>query len=154
MIMANETLALDLDLFDPAKSGYVPAEEPQKKIIKEPKIVRSGSISRKEAAQQEKQSRSAALKACSFALFALLIIGSLIYFRVILTNLNVELNAAKTEYAASQSEYTTLQMKFNSLLAPDKVEAYARDELDMVKLENYQIRYFDLSGSDGAQLTQ
>ena len=152
--MANETLALDLDLFDSAKSGYAPELETRKKNTKEPELVRTRPISRKEAVQQEKQSRSAALKACSFAMFALLIIGSLIYFRVILTNLNVELNAAKTELAASQSEYTTLQMKFNSLLAPDKVEAYARDELDMVKLENYQIRYFDLSGSDGAQLTR
>ena len=153
--MANETYALDLDLFDNTKNGYVPAyEEPQKKKTKEPEIFRPRKLSRQEELQQEKKSRMAAIRAGVFVLFSLLIIGSLIYFRVILTNLQVELNAAKTELAASQSEYVTLQMKFNSLLSPDKVEAYARDELDMVKLENYQIRYFDTSGSDGAQLIQ
>lgn len=149
--MANANIALDLDLFDTAKSSYVPAEKPQRKKVQEPELLKEKPVGRKAAQVEEKQTRSAAIKACAFALFALIVIGSLIYCRVILTDLQIKLNAVQSELAASQSEYTSLQMKYNSLLAPDKVEEYARNELGMVKLENYQVRYFDMSGENAAQ---
>lgn len=148
--MANQNIAFDLDLFDTAKNNYVPAEKPQRKIAKAPELLKEKPISKKAAQVEERHSRSATTKACAFALVALLVIGSLIYFRVILTNLQVELNKAQSELSATQSEYTSLQMKYNSLLAPDKVEEYARNELGMVKLENYQVRYFDMAGAGGA----
>lgn len=151
--MANQSLALDLDLFDVSKSGYAPALKPERKV-QQPELLREKPISKKRAFAEAKVSRAAAAKACAFALMMLLVIGSLIYCRVILTDLQVNLNNAKSELSASESEYTSLQMKYNSILAPDKVEEYARNELGMVKRENYQIRYFDISGSDGAQLTR
>ena len=152
--MANNNIALDLDLFDTAKNGYIPAEQPHQRRIQRPELLKETPRSRKSEILDEKHSRASATRACAFALFALLLIGSLIYCRVILTNLQVRLNAAQKELSATQSEYTSLQMKYSSLLAPDKVEEYARNELGMVKLENYQIRYFDMSGSDGAGLAQ
>lgn len=151
--MANESLALDLELFDVTKSGYAPAVEPKRKA-QQPRLLKEKPISRESAQAQEKISHAAAVKACTFALMMLIVIGSLIYCRVILTNLQVKLNTAQSELSASESDYTSLKMRYNSILAPDKVEEYARDELGMVKRENYQIRYFDISGSDGAQLTQ
>lgn len=151
--MADFTTALDLDLFDTAKSGYAP-EEIKKPRTKEFSIVKDKPVSPKRAAIDAKTSRVAATKACAFALAALIVIGSLICFRVILTNKQAELKQKQAELSLLQSEYTSLQMKYNTLLSPDKVEQYARDELGMVKRENYQIRYFDLSGNDGAQLTQ
>ena len=152
--MANSNYALDLDLFDTAKNGYIPAEQPQRRRIQRPELLKETPISRKTEKLDEKHARIYAIKVCAFVLFTLLIIGSLIYSRVILTNLQVELNAAQKELSATQSEYTSLQMKYNSLLALDKVEEYARNELGMVKLENNQIRYFDMSGSDGTGLAQ
>lgn len=149
--MANANIALDLDLFDTAKSSYVPAGKPQREKVKEPELLKEKPASRKAVQLEEKQTRSAAVRACAFALFALMVIGSLIYCRVILTDLQVKLNSVQSEYEASKSEYTSLQMKYNSLLTPDKVEEYARDELGMVKLENYQVRYFDMSGGSAAQ---
>lgn len=151
--MADFTTALDLDLFDTAKSGYAP-EKINKKEIQRPRLLEEKQVSPKRAAIDAKTSRAAAAKACAFALAALIVIGSLICFRVILTNKQAELKSKQAELNLLQSEYTSLQMKYNTLLSPDKVEEYARDELGMVKKENYQIRYFDLSGNDGAQLTQ
>ena len=151
--MADFTTALDLDLFDTAKSGYAPTEIKKNKT-KELSLLKEEPISPKKAAIDAKTSRAAAAKACAFALAALIVIGSLICFRVILTNKQAELRQKQAELNLLQSEYTSLQMKYNTLLSPDKVEQYAKDELGMVKKENYQIRYFDLSGSDGAQLTK
>lgn len=151
--MADFTSALDLDLFDNAKNGYAP--EPIKKNRKQSlELLNDRPVTSKRAIYDAKTSRMAAIRACAFALTTLIVIGSLIYFRVVLTELQSELKAAQSELSVSESEYTSLQMKYNKLLSPDKVEEYARDELGMVKKENYQIRYFDLSGSDGAQLTK
>lgn len=152
--MANETLALDLDLFDTAKSGYAPAMQPEKKQTHKPKLLKEKPMSKHIVQANEKQSRSTAAKACAFAFVTLLFVGALIFCRVIHTNYIIELNKANTEYAAAQSEYTALQMERNSRLAPDKVEEIAREKLGMVKRENYQIKYFDMSGSDGAKLPQ
>lgn len=151
--MANQSLAFDLDLFDVSKSGYAPAYKPERKV-QQPELLKEKPISQKKAYADAKHSRATAAKACAAALMLLLVIGSLIYCRVILTNLQVDLNNARSELSASESEYTSLKMKYNSMLAPDKVEDYARNELGMVKRENYQIRYFDISGKDGAQLTR
>lgn len=151
--MANETLALDLDLFDNTKNGYVP-EQPEKKRIPQPKLLEEKPVSRQAAAIDSRVSRRLAVKACAVALVMLIAIGSLLLCKVVLTEKQLQLRAEQEELAAAQSEFTSLQMQYNSKLALDKVELYAKDKLGMVKRENYQIRYFDLSGSDGIRLTQ
>ena len=151
--MANNSLALDLDLFDTAKSGYVPEYEEEKKIVL-PKVVGEEHESPEKIRRDTKISRAAAVRACAFAFAVFIVIGSLLCARAVLTDAQAELSEAKAELSTAQSDYTTLQMKFNTLLAPEKIEEYAVNELGMVKRENYQIRYFDLSGKGGAQLTQ
>lgn len=151
--MANETLALDLDLFDNDKNGYIP-EDIQKKRTKKFELLGDKASTPQRVAHDAKTTRAAAIKACAFMLATLFVVGSLIYVRVVLTKLESKLSEEQANLSISQSEYTSLQMKYNTLLSPDKVEDYAKNELGMVKRENYQIRYFDLSGEDGAQLTQ
>lgn len=147
--MANETIALDLDLFDNTKNGYVPVQRPEKSISK-PKLLKK-PVSSEETKADAKTSNQYAVKACAFALAAFLIIGSLLCFRVILSDARMKRDAAVKELEATQSERITLQMAYNEMLSLDKIEEYAREKLGMVKRENYQVRYFDLSGSDGAQ---
>lgn len=147
--MANETIALDLDLFDNTKNGYVPAETPKKSIPK-PKLLKK-PVSSEETVADAKTSNRYAAKACAFALTAFIIIGSLLCFRVILSDARIKRDYAKKELEAAQSERVTLQMAYDEMLSIDKVEKYAVEKLGMVKRENYQVRYFDLSGSDGVQ---
>ncbi len=151
--MANQNIALDLDLFDVQKSSYVPQEAPEKRIRK-PKLLDKKPVSRAEVISEARESRIAAIKACAFALAAFFIIGSLIFCRVEVTNLQVKLTEAKNNLSIAQSENISLQMKYNSLMAIDKVEEYAQSKLGMVKRESYQIDYFDISDDGGAQLTQ
>ncbi len=151
--MANQNVALDLDLFDVQKSGYLPQEAPERKIRK-PKLLENKPVSRAQVVTETRESFVAAIKACTFAFAAFLIIGSLIFFRVQVTNLQVELTNAKNELSIAQSENVSLQMKYNSLMAVDKIEEYAQSKLGMVKRESYQIDYFDISDEGGARLTQ
>lgn len=152
--MTNENFALDLDLFDVQKSGYVPQQETPKVKIHKPKLLEPKPVSRAEVESETRESRKMALRACTFALVALLMIGSLIFCRVEYTNYQLELNSAQSELSIAQSENIALQMRYNSMMSIDKVEEYAQSKLGMVKRESYQISYFDISGEGGAQLTQ
>ena len=153
MAAANESLALDLDLFDNTKNGYVPQPR-KKKTIPAPRLLEPKKKTKAQVENEVRESRIAALKASVFAMAALIILGSLIFSRVVLTNLNSELADSKAAYSASQSENVRLQMKFNSMMSMDKIEEYAQSQLGMVKRESYQVSYFDTSSSDGAVLTK
>lgn len=147
--MANldEGLALDLDLFDNTKNGYVPVERKKKKF-EAPKLIQTKPISYEQAQSEIKASRIAALRAGVIAIAALLILGSLIYSRVMLTNYQSELADQRIALKTAQSENIRLQMQFNSLMSMDKIEEYAQTKLGMVKRESYQVRYFDMSEDD------
>lgn len=144
MAVKDETLALDLDLFDNTKNGYVPAERKKKKAQK-PKLVQPKPVSRKQVESEVRASRVAAARVCAVALFALIILGSLIYSRVVLTNCKSELYKQNQILETAQSENVRLNMKFNSMMSMDKIEEYAQSQLGMVKKESYQVRYFDMS---------
>ena len=153
MANLNDGLALDLDLFDNTKNGYVPVERKKKKI-EAPKLIQSKPISFEQAQTEIKASRIAALRAGVIAIVALLILGSLIYGRVMLTNYQSELADQKAALKTEQSENVRLQMQFNSLMSMDKIEEYAQTKLGMVKRESYQVRYFDMSEDDNTETAQ
>lgn len=153
MANLNDGLALDLDLFDNTKNGYVPVERKKKKI-EAPKLIQSKPISFEQAQAEIKASRIAALRAGVIAIVALLILGSLIYSRVMLTNYQSELADQKAALKTEQSENVRLQMQFNSLMSMDKIEEYAQTKLGMVKRESYQVRYFDMSEDDNTETAQ
>ena len=153
MANLNDGLALDLDLFDNTKNGYVPVERKKKKI-EAPKLIQSKPISFEQAQTEIKASRIAALRAGVIAIVALLILGSLIYSRDMLTNYQSELADQKAALKTEQSENVRLQMQFNSLMSMDKIEEYAQTKLGMVKRESYQVRYFDMSEDDNTETAQ
>lgn len=153
MANLNDGLALDLDLFDNTKNGYVPVERKKKKI-EAPKLIQSKPISFEQAQTEIKASRITALRAGVIAIVALLILGSLIYSRVMLTNYQSELADQKAALKTEQSENVRLQMQFNSLMSMDKIEEYAQTKLGMVKRESYQVRYFDMSEDDNTETAQ
>ncbi len=150
--MADNNFAVDLDLFDVQKSGYVPEEAPKRKIQKPKLVIKPENIA--EIKSDAKESRKMAARACAFALVALMFIGSLIFCRVELTGLQLRLNEAQSELKIAEAENVSLQMKYNSMMSVDKIEEYAQSKLGMVKRESYQISYFDISDSSGAQLTR
>lgn len=153
MANLNDGLALDLDLFDNTKNGYVPVERKKKKDHT-PKVIQSQPISFAQAQTEIKASRIAAVRACVIALVAFVILGSLIYSRVMLTNYQSELADQKAALQTAQSENVRLQMKFNSIMSIDNIDEYAQTKLGMVKRENYQVRYFDLAEDEGTKTVQ
>ncbi|MBP9988640.1 MAG: hypothetical protein KBT46_04000 [Ruminococcus sp.] len=153
MANRNDILALDLDLFDNTKNGYVPARKSGKKV-QQPRLVKPKPVSRKQVEAEVRASRIAAVKACAIALVTLIILGSLIYNRVVLTNCQSELEKQTQILETAQSENVRLNMKFNSIMSMEKIEEYAQSKLGMVKKDTYQVKYFDISQDSGVSQTK
>lgn len=151
--MTKDNIALDLELFDNDLNGYVPEELPKKKA-KPVKLLEKSYKSTWDILLSPEFRKKLAVRACAFAFATLLIAGTLIYFRVIVTEEQIKLENAQKELAAARSEYITLNLEMEEMLSPDKVIPYAQDKLNMSQYECHQIKYFDISGSDGILLTQ
>lgn len=152
--MANENFALDLDLFDVQKSGYVPQEEPRKNSIEKLKLLKPQTVTRAQFEDDVRESRIMAVRACVFALVALLMVGSLIFCRVAYTERQYDLAKAQNELSIAQAYNIELRTKLNAMYSVEKIKDYAESKLGMVERESYQISYFDISDEGGAQLTQ
>lgn len=59
-----------------------------------------------------------------------------------------EISATENQIAIAKGENVRLNAELSSIISTDKIENYAENVLGMVKAENYQISYIDLSGSD------
>lgn len=145
--MNDETLALDLDLFDDSKNGYIPVEIPKKKPGL--KLIKTNSNTSKSTEINPKQRVRIAAAAFAIAVFGFVVISSLLYMRIMHTEAKIDLDKINSEYAAVVSEGEALELELDEMISTDKVEKYAVDH-GMVKCEGYQIKLFDLSGSDGA----
>ena len=71
-----------------------------------------------------------------------------IYSRVQVDELDRQLDTINSEISILDSENTRLNMQLDSIISLDKVDEYAQNTLGMVKVENYQVSYVDLSKGD------
>lgn len=85
------------------------------------------------------------LAVCSVFFF---FIALQIYSQVQVDELDRELDAVNAQIAVVDSENTRLSMELDSAISLEKVDDYAQNVLGMVKVENYQISYIDISGGD------
>ncbi len=152
--MANENFALDLDLFDAEKSGYVPTIEPEKKKLKDLKLLIPKPVTKTEFETEARDNRRIAVRVCAFALVALLLFGPVILCRIIYTDRQYDLVQAQNELKVEQSYHIELETKLNSMISKESIADYAQNRLGMVERENYQISYFDISDEGGAGLTK
>lgn len=108
-------------------------------------------VVKKTSAQLKSESRKATLKAIKIMIVSALLltmIGFSIYSRVRLDELDRQLTQINSDTDIIVSENTRLKSEINSRISLDKVEEYAQNELGMVKVENYQIKYIDLDAKD------
>ena len=93
------------------------------------------------------KSKVSVIMLTSFAIGAL-ILGSIIYGQVQLNELTIGINRAAQQLNESESIYTQLQVKVESKLSLGAVEEYAKNNLQMEKINPYQIEYISLSTED------
>lgn len=147
----NRTEAYDLSLFEEqiVKQKIEPIgikkenSQPQKKTAQANRKSTSSSVSRAYALKLQ-----AAFKASAFALVSLACIALILLSRAQSDELTREIAKVENNIQTAESESVRLNTAMNSLISMDKVDAYAEDVLGMVKVQNYQITYIDMSEGD------
>ena len=119
-----------------------PKKAPQLKLVQQPKPTRAQI--QNEARQSAMQARKILTVACAVIIFMALVI----YSRVQLDEINREIQQVESAMKIAQSDTVRLNNSLSSVISINKVEDYALNVLGMVKVQDYQVVYVDLSGED------
>lgn len=154
---------IDFSMFEPRQTSYEknaarkietippfteePKQKPRMELVKKPK---------KTLYQAKKEMQRTALQTAKIivvSVFLLSMLAALLFSRIKVDELDRQISDAQTKITSAQSENVRLNMKLDSMISLEKVESYAQTNLGMVKMENHQIEYIDLSGSDKVVLS-
>lgn len=151
MAQYNRYNAYDFERFEPksvstgsAAPKIKPKQNarPQIHLVEKPKLT---------AAQFRAQTHAASVKAFKIFMIAtalLAFMAMVIYSRVQVDEINRDINAMDKSIKTAQSDMVRLNMALDSQISIDKVEDFAVNNLGMVKVQDYQVIYLDLSSDD------
>lgn len=97
---------------------------------------------------EELRNAKKAVKVLSVCAILFTLIFFQIYSQVQVDELDRKLDDINKQIEVVESENTRLSMELDSIISLDKVDDYAQNVLGLVKVENYQVSYIDLSGED------
>lgn len=106
----------------------------------------------------DRNSRSAVVpvtvkKAIAFACVCFSLMIVLLVLQTKNDMVNTEIAQIEKNIEIAKSENVRLNAELSSLIASDKIDTYAVEELGMIKAESHQISYIDLSEEDGIVLS-
>lgn len=136
-------------------TGYygtaVPKRRPRpKEVPTNPRVVRKSKAALR---RETRQARAQAIKLLSIAAVLLILLGFQVYGHVRVEELNRQIETVNSSISVMESENTRLTMDLNASASLNKVEDYAVNTLGMVKVQNYQVNYLNLSGGDSVEVS-
>ncbi len=140
----NANAALDMNA--PARQGapkhYGIPNESQKRAVKPPHLVpdRQAEGTINIGPFKVTPVKAARLAVLTFAFSFML--GTLIYQRAEIVQMNTDIAKLETSISDSESEKIRLENEFKSRYSIDSIEKYAEEELGMVKRQKHQVYYF------------
>lgn len=143
MALNNKNIAYDFSLF----------EEPSRQIKKENNVVHLPR-NNKSVKRRAKSKYKTVFSMLSYIIIGTTVVGSMLYGQVQLNEVTSGINMATKQLNESESVYTQLQVKVESKLSLGAVEEYARNNLQMEKINPYQIEYITLSKEDKGEIYQ
>lgn len=142
--MATNNLAYDFDLFDNSvnrKSAAAPKVDAPVKPHAVPKKPRSRADLKSEAQYTRRQ----AVKIALVSLLLLVFLGSSVYCRAVVMDLDAKKQEIQTTIKEAQSENVRLRSAVDSMYSIDNISAYAEKNLGMIKKDGYQINYYEVN---------
>ena len=106
---------------------------------------------RKTAAQVRQQTAAdtkRAIKVMFISIAILMFMAIAIYSRVQLDEINREIKSVEKKIELAESDSIKINNELNSIVSINNVEDYAANQLGMVKVQDYQVVYVDLSADD------
>lgn len=120
----------------------VPEHRPKLELVKKTGMTAS-QVREQTAADTRK-----IIKVMVVAISLLMFMALSIYSRVQLDEINREISSVENKIALAKSDAVKLENELNAIVSLDNVEKYATNELGMVKVQDYQVVYIDLSSED------
>ncbi|MCR4593725.1 MAG: hypothetical protein K5761_01560 [Clostridiales bacterium] len=124
------------------KIKEMPSKRPALRLVKPPKL---STVQMKE---QMTLSNKKALKVFVLTFVAVILLALSIFSRVQLDEINRDIASTEKKIEIANSKNVELNMKLNEMISIEKVEEYASNKLGMVKVQDYQVVYVDLSDDD------
>lgn len=146
----NVSTAYRFDLFESSPKGqYDGTAAPKIKQPVKPHLVPKKPRSKSAIRREEKAARVYTVKILVVSVVMILLIGSLIFGRVKIMEINAETEKLNAMYKEAQSENVRLESEVKSMYSINNISSYAEDKLGMIKKDSYQVNYFSID--DGAQ---
>ncbi len=141
--MAGNNLAFDFDLFDNTVNRKSSAA-PEIKQPTRPKEVPQKSRTRKELKAEARYTRRQAIKIIAVSLLLLLFLGSSVYLRAVISDLEYQKDSISVTMKEAKSENVRLRSEVEAIFSIDNISAYAEEKLGMIKKDGYQVTYFEV----------
>ena len=130
------------------RTNTAPARQPQRRPNNPRPDLKPVKIPQKSPRQIKREQHLAfvaTVKVCLLAFSLVALFGVMLYGEVRLNALQVETNRIEQQLEIAKSENVRLNAENNSKVSLDKVEEYAITKLGMIKKENYQAEYIEIS---------
>lgn len=127
-----------------------PRPAPKTKAAPRPKVI---TKTKKQLREETRRSGALARRIVAVAFVAFLMIGFQIYSHVQLDELDQQLTEINQQISVIESDNTRRNMELNASVSLEKVDSYARNELGMVKISDYQVNYVKLSDQDAVEVS-
>lgn len=149
--------AFDLSMFD--DTGYtatsprkIQQTSPAKRKVEAPKrelkvLKDTPRVKKERQFYKEVEGIISTVKIMAVALVAILVIGSLVYQRVAVNDLDREISKIQVQLDEAKSENVRLKLAREAMITPTIISEYAENK-GMIRRDSYTINYFDLSGKD------
>ena len=124
------------------KMKPAPQKRPQLELLKKPKLTARQLFEESQAGAKQ------ARKIFAIAVAVFMLMAMVIYSRVQLDEINREINSIENSIELAESDTVKLNNALNSMISINNVEDYAANVLGMVKVQEYQVVYVDLSTGD------
>lgn len=143
-MLKNTNAAYDFSLFEPTEKEKL-NKAPSSKLIK---------LSKEQLykSRRKKYNHLSIISVILFSCITLTILFTIITSQIELTELTAKTEVAKKLLDEKQSIYTQLEMKVESKLSLNQVEAYSRDVLGMQPIQPYQIKYISMASGDKSEI--
>ncbi len=124
------------------KRAPQPQRKPQLTLVQQ--TVKTAAQVRAQTAADTKR----AIKIMIIATAILMFMALAIYSRVQLDEINRDISSIENKMELAESDAIKLNNELNSIVSINNVEDYAANQLGMVKVQDYQVVYVDLSQND------
>lgn len=124
------------------KMKPAPQRKPNLELVQ--KTRRTAAQVRQQTAADTKR----AIKVMFISIAILMFMAVAIYSRVQLDEINREIKSVEKKIELAESDSIKINNELNAIVSINNVEDYAANELGMVKVQDYQVVYVDLSAED------